>query len=70
MVLWGEFTIKDYKFTAHYTDKWIIEVSKDNVSVFHEELRMLYEPVFGADVSDVANLNARIEEIIIEMGLE
>jgi len=73
---YGTFTIKDHLFTSLMPSsdaeprQWTIVVTRGDEEVRRETLEMLYAPVFGADVGDVAALNERVEAIIKELGLE
>lgn len=50
---------------------WLLTVTDaSGGTAFYGHVPMVYAPRFGPDVADVAALNARIEEVIIELGLE
>ena len=49
---------------------WLIVYEKDSKIIHEEYVGMMYAPVFGYDVEDIAALNRRVEEIIKELDLE
>lgn len=73
-----EFTLGGYHFEAHLpgssTERsvWTIIVRRttDDIRVAYEEIPLMHPPVFGPDVEDVDTLNARVEEIIKDLGLK
>lgn len=76
MTLNGAFELSGYHFACYLptssTDEhvWTITVTKEDVEIRRDTIRLLHAPVFGPDVEDVVARDARIEEIIKEMGLE
>ncbi len=72
----SSFTLAGHVFTAELPASsadpqvWTITVAKGDVIVRTETIPLMYRPVFGPDVGDVASRDARIEEIIKELGLE
>jgi hypothetical protein len=76
MVEHGSFTLNGYTFTrflptsANEPCEWRITITKDGDEVRCETVPIMYPPRFGPDVADVAQCDARVEEIIKEMGLE
>lgn len=74
--VYGEFDLDGHHFQVLWPEnsseptEWTIIVTRDAVEVRRETLRMTYAPRFGADVGDVNALNARVEEIIQELGLQ
>jgi hypothetical protein len=76
MVEYGTFTLNGYVFTrflpssANERCEWLITVTRDGTEVRRETVSIVYAPIFGPDVEDVARCDARVEEIIKDMGLE
>lgn len=76
MKLYGAFDLNNYKFTAEFpsTDEenleWKITIKKDDKVVHEHVVPMIYKPIFGPDVGDVEALNAFIEKIIKDLGIE
>ncbi len=72
----GTFTLADHVFTCFLPRSdndprvWTVIVTKDGREVRREEIPLAYRPIFGPDVSDVATRDARVEEIIKELGLQ
>lgn len=73
---WSRFELKGHVFVAYLPSSreepkvFTLVVSKEGQEVRRETVPLLYEPVFGPDVGDVAALNERVEEVVRELGLE
>ncbi len=72
----GAFDLSGYHFACYLPSSdrseqvWTIIVTKGDEEVRRDKVSLLYAPRFGPDVGDVAARDARVEEIIKEMGLE
>jgi len=72
----GEFDLSGYHFACYLprSDEdeqvWTIVITQGDKEVRREKIPLSYRPIFGPDISDMAERDARIEEIIKEMGLE
>lgn len=76
-MFWGEFILNDHLFqSSYYADDelenrhWETKVSKNNEIIKKLNIPMMYNPIFGPDVEDVARLEEETEKIIQELGLE
>lgn len=73
---WSRFELSGHVFIAYLPSNdqepqhFTISVLKDGTEIRRETVPLLYRPVFGPDVGDVAALNAKVEQIIAELGLE
>ncbi|HET8709707.1 MAG TPA: hypothetical protein VFL85_05540 [Candidatus Saccharimonadales bacterium] len=71
--VYGSFEVKGYTVRALLPQKpsqpraWVLEFSKDDEVVRRDEIPLLYEPVLGPDVSDVATLEAEADRILREL---
>jgi hypothetical protein len=72
----GTFDLADHTFTCYLPSSdaedqvWTIIVTKHGETVRRETIPLMYRPVWGPDVGDCAARDARVEEIIKELGLE
>lgn len=72
----GTFTLAGHVFACFLPNSdsdlqvWTITVTKAGQEVHREEIPLTHRPIFGPDVSDIDTRDARIEEIIKELGLD
>lgn len=72
-MLYASFSEKGYDFEAHLPkhDKgnhsWLVKIFKDKVLIKEVEIPLEYPCHWGADVSDVDNLETETDRIIKEL---
>ena len=73
---YGEFDLAGHHFACYLPTSsagpvaWTVLITLEGVEIRRETIPMFYAPTFGPDAGDVAAMNARVEEIIGELGLE
>jgi hypothetical protein len=73
---WSRFELGGHLFVAFLPSSddedqvFTLVVSKDGRELRREAIPLLHRPIFGPDAGDVAALNARVEAVIRELGLE
>ena len=73
MELYGSFEKKGYKIEAYWPThskesmEWIVKAYKSDKLVKEIHIPMLYKSTFGVDISDVATLEEKIDEMFNEL---
>lgn len=76
MSTYGEFDLNGWHFKAEMPDsddeprQWTITFSNPEGLEHVRSATMLYAPIFGPDIDDVATLNETIEAVIEEYAIE
>ena len=74
MIEYGSFEESGYKITAfmpsgdHEPREWYVTFENEGLAAKELRIPMLYAPIFGPDVADVAELEEKVDAMLKDLG--